>query len=191
VSEPLAAACEVLQQVDVKKFQTAAVLGDGKLAQLIGRVLRTAVPRVVMDGKHKKKLALARRVGIQTKMVRGDTSDLRKIKESYPLVVEATGPPSGLTMALKMTEPRGTLVLKSTFHGAALRMRSTRKMVSSSFLIILATDRLAARASALSSSSLSTGRSRYRSIASRTSWEKDFPRSFARRARRFFCFGSR
>ncbi len=117
--EPLAAVCEILEQVDVKKFQTAAVLGDGKLAQLIARVLRTAVTRVVMYGKHEKKLVLARQVGIKTKRVRGDASDLNKIKESYPLVVEATGSPSGLAMAQRMTEPRGTLVLKSTFHGAA------------------------------------------------------------------------
>ena len=40
--EPLAAACEILEQVDVKQFREAAVLGDGKLAQLIARVLRTA-----------------------------------------------------------------------------------------------------------------------------------------------------
>src|SRR5260370_5862259 len=125
----------------------------------MGRVLRTGVPRVVMDGKHKKKLALARRVGNQTKMVRGDTSDLRKIKESYPLVVEATGSPSGLTMALKMTEPRGTLVLKSTFHGAALRMRSTWTMVSSSFWIILSPARLAAPAPPLTFSPPSTPQS--------------------------------
>jgi threonine dehydrogenase-like Zn-dependent dehydrogenase len=35
------------------------------------------------------------------------------------LVVEATGSPTGLTLAQQMTEPRGTLLLKSTFHGAA------------------------------------------------------------------------
>ena len=63
--EPLAAACEILEQVDVKKYREAAVLGDGKLAQLIARVLKTAVPRVVMYGKHGKKLALARRAGIR------------------------------------------------------------------------------------------------------------------------------
>ena len=117
--EPLAAACEILQQVDVKKFQTAAVLGDGKLAQLIARVLKTALPRVVMYGKHEKKLALARQMGIKTKRVRGDASDVKKIKESYRLVVEATGSPTGLALAQQMTEPRGMLVLKSTFHGAA------------------------------------------------------------------------
>jgi alcohol dehydrogenase len=117
--EPLAAACEILDQVNVKEFHSAAVLGDGKLAQLIALVLRTAIPRVVMYGKHEKKLALARRAGIQTKRVSGDASDLKRIKESFGLLVEATGSPSGLALAQHMTEPRGTLVLKSTFHGAA------------------------------------------------------------------------
>jgi len=117
--EPLAAACQILDQVNVEKFRSAAILGDGKLAQLIARVLRTVIPRVLMYGKHEKKLALARRAGIQTKRVRGDASDLKRIKENSRLVVEATGSPNGLALAQHVTEPRGTLVLKSTFHGAA------------------------------------------------------------------------
>lgn len=117
--EPLAAACEILDQVNVKELRSAAVLGDGKLAQLIALVLRTAIPRVVMYGKHEKKLALARRAGIRTKRVSGDASDLKRIKESFRLLVEATGSPSGLALAQHMTEPRGTLVLKSTFHRTA------------------------------------------------------------------------
>ncbi len=117
--EPLAAACEILDQVDVKKLPSAALLGDGKLAQLIARVLHTAIPRVVMYGKHERKLAVAHRAGIQTRKVSGDASDLRRIKEDFPLVVEATGSPTGLALAQEMTEPRGTLVLKSTFQGAA------------------------------------------------------------------------
>jgi alcohol dehydrogenase len=116
--EPLAAACEILERVNVKKFRFAAVLGDGKLAQLIALVLRTAIPCVVMYGKHQKKLALARRAGIRTKRVSGDASDLKRVKESFRLLVEATGSPSGLALGQYMTEPRGTLVLKSTFHGA-------------------------------------------------------------------------
>jgi threonine dehydrogenase-like Zn-dependent dehydrogenase len=117
--EPLAAACEIFEQVDAKKFRAVAVLGDGKLAQLIARVLRTKIPRVVMYGKHNNKLALARKAGIETKRVLGDASDLRRIQEEYALVVEATGSPSGLALAQQMTEARGTLVLKSTFHGVA------------------------------------------------------------------------
>src|SRR5260370_1053135 len=117
--EPLAAACEILDQVNVKKFRSAAVLGDGKLAQLITLVLRTAIPRVVMYGKHEKKLALARRAGIQTKRVSGDASDLKHIKENFRLLVEPTGSPPRFALPRPPTRPRGTLVLKSTFPGPA------------------------------------------------------------------------
>ena len=116
--EPLAAACEILEQVNASRFKSAAVLGDGKLAQLIARVLRTAISRVVMYGKHDKKLVLARRAGIATRRVRGDAADVKRAKESFSLVVEATGSPTGLALAQHMTESRGTLVMKSTFHGA-------------------------------------------------------------------------
>src|SRR5271154_5774323 len=117
--EPLAAACQILQQVPTKSFREAAVLGDGKLAQLIARVLRSALPRVVMYGKHADKLSLAHRARIETRKVRGNASDLKRIREKYRLLVEVTGSPSGLSLAQHMTEPRGTLVLKSTFHGTA------------------------------------------------------------------------
>ncbi len=117
--EPLAAACEILEQIDVRKIREAAVLGDGKLAQLIARVLHTAIPSVLMYGKHDQKLALARRAGITTKKVRGDSGDLNRVARKYRLVVEATGSPTGLALAQLMTEPRGTLVLKSTFHRTA------------------------------------------------------------------------
>jgi threonine dehydrogenase-like Zn-dependent dehydrogenase len=117
--EPLAAACEILEQVKAKKFESVAVLGDGKLAQLIARVLRAAIPRVVMYGKHERKLALAGLAGIATRKVRGDASGSKGIQENFALLVEATGSPAGLTLAQQMIEPRGTIVLKSTFHGAA------------------------------------------------------------------------
>jgi threonine dehydrogenase-like Zn-dependent dehydrogenase len=117
--EPLAAACQIFEQVNVRGLREAAVLGDGKLAQLIARVLRTAVPRVVMYGKHEKKLALARHAQIETKRVEGHAHDIKRIGESFPLLVEATGSPTGFALAQHMTKPRGTLVLKSTFHGAA------------------------------------------------------------------------
>jgi threonine dehydrogenase-like Zn-dependent dehydrogenase len=126
--EPLAAACEILDQIDVKQFRAAAVLGDGKLAQLITRVLKTEIPRVVMYGKYPEKLEMVnaadgdekkkRNERIETKKVTGTDADLTKVKENFALVVEATGSPTGLALAQQITEPRGTLVLKSTFHGA-------------------------------------------------------------------------
>jgi threonine dehydrogenase-like Zn-dependent dehydrogenase len=117
--EPLAAACQILDQVSIRAFSSAAVLGDGKLAQLIAMVLQAAGTRVILYGKHANKLALARSAGVATKRVRGDATDLTLVSETYRLVVEATGSPTGLALAQRMTEPRGTLVLKSTFDGAA------------------------------------------------------------------------
>ena len=128
--EPLAAACEILDQIDVKQFRAAAVLGDGKLAQLIARVLKTEVPRVVMYGKYEEKLEMVnatekgdekprRGARVEIQKVTGTNADLKKVKENFALVVEATGSPTGLALAQHITEPRGTLVLKSTFHGAA------------------------------------------------------------------------
>jgi alcohol dehydrogenase len=117
--EPLAAACQILDQLNIRKSRSAAVLGDGKLAQLIAMVLRAAGSRVVLYGKHASKLALARRAGVATRLVSGDARDLTRVKENFRLVVEATGSPTGLALAQRMTEPRGTLLLKSTFHGTA------------------------------------------------------------------------
>jgi threonine dehydrogenase-like Zn-dependent dehydrogenase len=117
--EPLAAACQILDQLNIREFPTAAVLGDGKLAQLIALVLKAAGTRVVLYGKHTNKLEYAHKAGIATKKVRGDAGDLRRVNENYRLVIEATGSPTGLTLAQHITEPRGTLLLKSTFHGAA------------------------------------------------------------------------
>src|SRR2546430_562017 len=129
--EPLAAACEILEQVDVRKVREAAVLGDGKLAQLIARVLRATIPRVVMFGKHESKMGLACRAGITTKKVRGNASDLKLVQESFRLVVEATGSPTGLALAQQIIEPRGTLVLKSTFQDRkSTRLNSSHSQIS-------------------------------------------------------------
>jgi alcohol dehydrogenase len=114
-TEPLAAAGEILEQVDVREHREACVLGDGKLAQLIARVLRMAGLRVVMIGKHEGKLRLARRAGVETALS-GSQSSRRA--NAFTLVVEATGSPSGLALAQQITSPRGILVLKSTFQGA-------------------------------------------------------------------------
>jgi alcohol dehydrogenase len=115
-TEPLAAACEILEQVNVRAHREACVLGDGKLAQLIARVLRTAGLRVTMIGKHASKLRLARLAGIATALAAARSA---RRAGAFTLVIEATGSPSGFAMAQHVTAPRGTLVLKSTFHGAA------------------------------------------------------------------------
>src|SRR6266446_693302 len=90
-TEPLAAACEILEQINVRVHREACVLGDGKLAQLIARVLRTSGMRVMMIGKHASKMRLARRAGIVTV----PTSPVSSLPtDRFTLTVEATGSPS-------------------------------------------------------------------------------------------------
>lgn len=115
-TEPLAAACEILEQVNVRAHREVAVLGDGKLAQLIARVLRAAGLRVLMIGKHASKMSLSATADIAT--VEYTRRSARRA-DAFTLVIEATGSPSGLALAQRITAPRGTLVLKSTFHGPA------------------------------------------------------------------------
>jgi alcohol dehydrogenase len=115
-TEPIAAACEILEQVHVRAHREACVIGDGKLAQLIARVLRASGLRVLMIGKHAEKLRLARLAGVATAKL---ASPAARGASAFRLTVEATGSPSGLALAQQITAPRGTLVLKSTFHGAA------------------------------------------------------------------------
>lgn len=118
-TEPLAAACEILEQVRIADHRELAILGDGKLAQLIARVLRATGRRVVMFGKHAGKLALAKQAGISTAQVNLRRGNQPSGQKRFSLVVEATGSASGFALAQRLTAPRGTLVLKSTFHGAA------------------------------------------------------------------------
>jgi threonine dehydrogenase-like Zn-dependent dehydrogenase len=107
-AEPLAAAFEILEQIDVEPGQDCVVLGDGKLGLLVAQVLREAGARVRAIGKHPKKLAILARLGIETAERRHWTP------EPTSLVVEATGSRDGLACAVAAAAPRGTIVLKST-----------------------------------------------------------------------------
>jgi alcohol dehydrogenase len=112
-TEPLAAACEILDQVAIPPGETVAVLGDGKLGLLVALVLNAHGYPVHQFGRHPEKLRIAEAVGV------GAECNLGKLPTAaYDWVVEATGNPDGLRAAIAMTRPRGTLVMKSTVHGA-------------------------------------------------------------------------
>ncbi len=102
--EPVAAACEILDQVRIPKGASVAVLGDGKLGLLIAQVLRAHGADVSLFGHHR------RRIG-------GIISSDKPPKRAFPIVVDATGSSEGLRSAIAMCEPRGTVVMKSTVHG--------------------------------------------------------------------------
>lgn len=107
--EPLAAACEISEQLHVKPFQKVIVLGDGKLGLITALELNSQNVDVTLVGKHQNKLDIAKAQGVKTKLL----NDL-KVEKVYDVVVEATGSISGFETALALTKPRGVLVLKST-----------------------------------------------------------------------------
>lgn len=109
--EPLAAACEILDQVHIEPGTKVAVLGDGKLGLLITQVLQQHGAQVVQYGRHAEKLQIAAAAGVETY-----TGEDRPRKE-FKCVVDSTGSPKGLREAISMVQPRGTVILKSTIHG--------------------------------------------------------------------------
>jgi threonine dehydrogenase-like Zn-dependent dehydrogenase len=111
-TEPLAAACEILDQVSIPPASRVAVLGDGKLGLLIAQVLLAHGCQVHQFGRHPEKLHIAAAAGVTTE-VAGD----RLPTAEYNWVVDATGSPEGLRAAAAMVRPRGTVILKSTVHG--------------------------------------------------------------------------
>ncbi|MCC6299857.1 MAG: alcohol dehydrogenase catalytic domain-containing protein [Anaerolineales bacterium] len=110
-TEPLAAALEIQEQINIKPTDRVLLVGAGRLGQLIAQTLAlTACDlRVVARHKRQQDLLSARGIGII------DEADVQKWR--WDVVVEATGSPSGFALARRAIRPRGALVLKSTYKG--------------------------------------------------------------------------
>ena len=107
--EPLAAAFEIKEQLVLDPDWKIAVVGDGKLAQLIAQVLKLSCPDLVCFGRHENKLSNLEKIGITTKI-----GIIPSDEQSFDLVIEATGSSSGFGDAMRLVRPRGTVILKST-----------------------------------------------------------------------------
>ncbi|MBQ7763827.1 alcohol dehydrogenase catalytic domain-containing protein [bacterium] len=106
--EPLAAACEITEQLHIEPMSKVLVLGDGKLGLTTALTLNAMNLDVTLVGKHQNKLDIAKAQGVKTELL--NTFTPRK----FDVVVEATGSASGFEMSMSLTKPRGVLVLKST-----------------------------------------------------------------------------
>jgi threonine dehydrogenase-like Zn-dependent dehydrogenase len=124
--EPLAAACRVMEQVSISKSDRVAVIGDGKLSQLILRVLVVTGCDLTIIGKHEEKLETAASAGVRTirvdrALLESSDAGARTLKisgdEKFDVVVEASGSATGLAMAISLVRPLGTIVLKTTHAG--------------------------------------------------------------------------
>ncbi len=106
--EPLAAACQVLEQLHLRPTQRALVLGAGRLGQLCARVLALCGAQVEAVDRDAARLALLPRG------VRGLGADEADACTGADVVVECTGSRDGLALASQLVRPRGTVVLKTT-----------------------------------------------------------------------------
>jgi len=109
--EPLAAACEITERIHIKPTDRVCVIGDGKLGLLCSQVLNLTGCDLLAVGRHSEKLAMLQKRGIAT------TTDADSLRGQFDVVVDCAGHVSGFDLARKLLRPRGTLVLKSTFHG--------------------------------------------------------------------------
>jgi threonine dehydrogenase-like Zn-dependent dehydrogenase len=115
-TEPLAAALEIPDRVHIRPTDHVAVLGDGKLGLLVAQVLALTGCELLLLGRHRRKLEIVARRGVPVRRVESAAEELRPA--SFDVVVDCTGHADGFATARRLVRPRGTLVLKSTFHGA-------------------------------------------------------------------------
>ncbi|MEO5888468.1 MAG: alcohol dehydrogenase catalytic domain-containing protein [Anaerolineales bacterium] len=110
-AEPLAAALEIQQQIQIHPSDRVLLIGAGRLGQLIAQTLALTGCdlRVVARHKRQQDLLKARHIGI--------ISEEQVKPWRWDVVVEATGSPSGFSLARRAIRPRGALVLKSTYKG--------------------------------------------------------------------------
>ncbi len=112
-TEPLAAALDVLDHIDLRTTERILIVGDGKLAQLVCRVLALEGAEVDVIGRHRRKLE--RLEGVVSHVLGAKAAPARH----YDVAVDCSGNSAGVLTALDALRPRGTLVMKSTSPGLA------------------------------------------------------------------------
>ena len=110
-TEPLAAALEIQDQIQVKPTDRVLLVGAGRLGQLIAQTLALTGCDLRVVARHGCQQELLQKRGIRF-IAEENVQPWR-----WDIVVEATGSPGGFALARKAIRPRGTLVLKSTYKG--------------------------------------------------------------------------
>lgn len=106
--EPLAAALEIQEQIEIRSTDRVLVLGAGRLGQIIAQTLVPLDCDLTVVARHKNQQAILtdRQIGwIAEQAVR---------QRNFDIVIEATGSADGIALAQQAVRPRGTIVLKST-----------------------------------------------------------------------------
>ncbi len=110
-TEPLAAALEIQEQIQIKPTDRVLVVGAGRLGQLIAQTLALTGCDLHVVARHSLQQNLLTARGIRI------TSEVEIQPHKWDIVVEVTGSSDGFNLARKAIRPRGTLVMKSTYKG--------------------------------------------------------------------------
>lgn len=108
--EPLAAALEIPNQLHIKPEDNVAIIGDGRLALMIAQVVSLTGVELTVIGRHPEKWSYYKDVA--RTVTEADLQD-----ETFEIVIDATGSPSGIELAKRIVRKKGTIVIKSTYAG--------------------------------------------------------------------------
>jgi threonine dehydrogenase-like Zn-dependent dehydrogenase len=110
--EPLAAALEIQQEIQIRPADTVLVIGAGRLGQLVARSLALTGCDLRVIARYEVQRSLLAACGITT------MGEEEIVPGRADVVVEVSGSPDGFGLALRAVRPRGTIVLKSTYQDA-------------------------------------------------------------------------
>lgn len=105
--EPLAAALQIFEAIHVSPRDRVVLIGAGKLGMLVAQVMRLIGCDLSVVVRRERQARLLNHWGI-------DAVD-RVPSQQAQVVIDCTGTAEGFSLALDMVEPRGTVVLKSTY----------------------------------------------------------------------------
>lgn len=108
--EPLAAALEIPNQLHIKPEDNVAIIGDGRLALMIAQVVSLTGVDLTVIGRHPEKWNHYK--GVAKTITEAELND-----QTFEIVIDATGSPSGIELAKKIVRKKGTIVIKSTYAG--------------------------------------------------------------------------
>jgi len=107
--EPLAAAFRLVEQLQNRDYQDVLLVGAGRLGQLIAQVMALQGKQLKVVVRHERQRELLQ--GLQLDCI----SEVDVAAKSVDVAIDATGHPSGLTLALKALRPCGICLMKSSY----------------------------------------------------------------------------
>lgn len=127
--EPLASALQTVEKMPAELDETVLVIGSGKLGLLVAQVYDASGAETIVVGHNRWQLGLARQLGLKNTINTNDKDWKRAVLDATSgvgprLVIEATGNPDGLKMALEVVRSNGAIAIKS-MHGKPVEIYPT------------------------------------------------------------------